>query len=89
MDVIANSQVIRYPENYAEKPELAGKLILDPNGKVQYRGVYFRTTKVADQDLRTANPADFYASAEIKVELMGATHVVQEGIIPDEPDEKL
>lgn len=72
-DILANSQVVRYPEG-AEK---AGQLTLDSNGKVQYRRVFFWATTMDDQDARTSDASDVYHSAEIAAELAGAS--VMEG----------
>jgi len=68
-DILANSQVVRYPEGHPE----AGKLTLDSNGKVQYRRVFFWNTPMDDQDARTAEPSDVYQSPEIAAELAGAS----------------
>lgn len=67
-DAIADKQVIRY----GESDERAGQLILK-NGKPQYKADFFKSTLTADQDLRTEDPADFYATPAIKVELAGVT----------------
>ena len=66
MDAIGDKQAIRYGEGDPN----AGKLILK-NGKPQYKADFFKSTATADQDLRTEDPADFYATASIKVELAG------------------
>jgi hypothetical protein len=68
-DTIANSQAVRYPEGH----ENAGQLTLDPNGKVQYRRVFFWLTPIDDQDARTSNPDDQYLTSEIASELAGAS----------------
>ena len=67
-DAIADKQAIRYGEGDAQ----AGKLILK-NGKPQYKADFFKSTATADQDLRTEDPADFYATPTMKVELAGIT----------------
>ena len=67
-DAIADKQVVRYGEG---DPQV-GKLILK-NGKPQYKADFFKSTATADQDLRTEDPADFYATPKIKVELAGVT----------------
>jgi hypothetical protein len=67
-DAIADKQVIRYGESDPK----AGQLILR-NGKPQYKADFFKSTLTADQDLRTEDPADFYATPTIKVELAGVT----------------
>lgn len=64
-DILAASQVIRYGEG----AENAGSLILDENGKLQYRRVFFKTQATPDQDLRTKEPEDFYAPEAIIAEL--------------------
>ena len=65
-DIIADSQVLRYSKG----SEQEGQIILDENTKKpMYRGLYFRTTRVEDVDLRTSDPEDFYASPAIELEL--------------------
>lgn len=66
-DDYANRQAVRYGEN----SDKAGELILDANGKVQYRRIAFSRTAKEDVDLRTEDPADFYASPELAAELNG------------------
>lgn len=68
MDAIADKQAVRYPENHPQ----AGQLILH-NGKPQYKATYFKNEAVEDQDLRTADPADFYQTPAMRVELAGVT----------------
>lgn len=73
-DKFANSQVVRYPENEETKANgTAGQLLLDNNGKVQYRRTFFWNTAQDDKDIRTAVATDVYVSAEIKAELEGAS----------------
>lgn len=74
MDAIADKQAIRYGEGDAQ----AGKLILK-NGKPQYKADFFKSTATADQDLRTEDPADFYASASMNAELAGVMNSVSVG----------
>ena len=64
MEIIADKQAVRYPEGHNE----AGKLILK-DGKPQYKATFFKSTAKADEDLRTADTADFYATAIMKSEL--------------------
>jgi hypothetical protein len=68
MEAIADKQAVRYPEGHQE----SGKLILK-DGKPQYKTTFFKSVACADQDLRTADPADFYATPRIKAELANAT----------------
>ena len=65
-DIIAASQVLRFPDNHETTPN---KLILDKNGKIQYKANFFRNTKVEDLDYRTEAKDDFYASKELLEEL--------------------
>jgi hypothetical protein len=65
-DAIADKQAIRYGEGDAQ----AGRLILK-NGKPQYKADFFKSTATVDQDLRTEDPIDFYATPAMKVELAG------------------
>lgn len=69
MDYYADRQVVRYSEGHPQ----AGQIVLDSNGKVQYRAVFFWETDMDDQDNRTADPSDVYVSKEIAVELQGAS----------------
>lgn len=66
-DIIADKQVVRYPTGHPQ----AGQIILDPQGKVQYKATYFKTSAMADQDLRTADVNDFYATPNMNIELAG------------------
>lgn len=68
MEAIADKQAVRFPQG----SEKAGQLILK-DGKPQYKATFFKSTAKADEDLRTADPADFYATPAIKVELAGIT----------------
>lgn len=65
LDDYADKQAVRYPDSN----EKAGQLATDKNGKVQYRKVFFSKLGKEDQDLRTDDPSDFYASPEINEEL--------------------
>ena len=58
----ANSQVVKYGEG-----EHAGELILDQNGKVQYKATFLSTTDKEDVDRRTPEPEDVYMSEEIEM----------------------
>jgi hypothetical protein len=64
-DTFADRQIVRYGENH----ELAGQIVTDNNGKVQYRSVHFSTQGKEDEDVRTADVADFYASEEVMDEI--------------------
>jgi len=73
LDDYANSQVVRFGEGH----EKAGQLILDNNGKPQYRAIFYSNTPKVDVEMRTEKAEDFYASVQISTELSGA-HVVAE-----------
>lgn len=64
-EIIANGQAVRYPEDH----ERGNALILDPNGKVQYRASFFSAHKKADEDHRTPDQNDMYLTEEIAAEL--------------------
>jgi hypothetical protein len=70
-DSIADKQVVRYPEGHPQ----AGALILK-DGKPQYKATFFKSEAKEDEDLRTADPADFYASATMRVELAGTINTI-------------
>lgn len=76
MDDFANSQIVRYGENTPE----AGQLVLDNNGKPQYRQVFYSSTLKEDVDKRSTSASDFYASEAIKAEMMGAQTVADQTI---------
>ena len=65
----ANSQVVRYPAMEGSNPHpKAGQIVLH-NGKVQYRSTFFSPVAKKDQDLRTPEMDEFFASEEILAEL--------------------
>lgn len=68
MEIIAARQAIRYSDTHEEVAK-RGQLIPDTNGKIQYRAVFFSKTAKADSDLRTKDPADFYADASLQAEI--------------------
>jgi hypothetical protein len=68
MEEYADSQVVRFGEAHAE----GGQLIKDTNGKPQYRAIFYSNTPKGDVEMRTERADDFYASASIKAELLGA-----------------
>jgi len=64
-DIIGDRQAVRYPVGH----EKEGQLIMDPSGKVQYKGIYFKATAVEDVDLRTKEVTDVYHTATISSEV--------------------
>lgn len=68
IEVLADRQAVRYPKDH---PTHAGKLIMDTNGKPQYKAVFFKSTFTDDIDKRTEEPADFYASPIMLEEMTG------------------
>ena len=74
MEAIADKQAVRFPDGHQE----AGKLILK-DGKPQYKATFFKSEACADQDLRTADPADFYATPTMKIELSNASASIAVG----------
>lgn len=77
-DIIANGQAVRYSANHET---MAGKLIPDTNGKVQYRGVYFKANTIEDMDKRTADVADVYLTPELQAELNQVSATVTQDTI--------
>ena len=69
-DTFADRQAVRNPEN--------NSLVLDKNGKIQYRSIFFSTEGNPDQDLRSADPTDFWASTALNEEMNGGEHIVPE-----------
>jgi len=74
LDDVANSQTVRYPEGAKDKDgnDISDDIILDKNGKVQFRAVFFKVVQTPDVDLRTPDVNDFYASPEISAEVLTA-----------------
>lgn len=71
-DIIGDRQVVRYPKGHAEE----GSLILDNNGKIQYRATFFKTTSIEDIDSRTADMQDVYMTPNVAAEFNEATQEV-------------
>lgn len=71
-DLFADAQVVR--ESEADHTGHRN-LILDKNGKVQYRRVFFKLSTQNDMDYRTKESDDYYASDIVKMELQGASAV--------------
>lgn len=77
-DKFAEAQAIRYPEDHATMP---GNLIVDRNGKIQYRGVYFAPEGKADVDNRKVGDYGYASEALIaELEAQGADAT----LIPDQ-----
>lgn len=77
-DEFASTQVVRYPKDTTigegeDARDVSGQIVLDTNGKVQYRRVFFSVNGKDDIDLRTKNIEEQYISEEIKMELEGAS----------------
>jgi len=75
LDGIGDRQAVRYSEKH-DVADLRGKLILDNNGKIQYRQTYFSKVAKGDIDARTADAEDVYMSANLKAELEATGQVV-------------
>lgn len=71
MDEFAESQVVRYPEGTTDSfnNNIGGKIVLDKNGKVQYRKVFFSAKSKQDMDLRNSDKEDMYITPSIAAEL--------------------
>ena len=67
MDDFADAQVMRYGTTTDEHNE--GDLVLDSNGKPQYKACFFSKEAKSDIDLRTSDPKDFFASTSIYAEM--------------------
>lgn len=73
-DVIGDRQVVRYPKEHED----AGSLVLDNNGKIQYRVACFKTTATEDIDARTAEMQDVYMTPNVAAEFNEAVQTVIE-----------
>lgn len=71
-DIIGDRQVVRYPVGHPD----AGSLILDNNGKIQYRATFFKTSALEDIDSRTVDMQDVYMTPNVAAEFNEATQVV-------------
>lgn len=67
MDDYADAQVMRYGKDTEDHNE--GDLVLDSNGKPQYKACFFSKEAKADIDLRTSDPTDVFHSVSIYAEL--------------------
>lgn len=65
LDTFANPQVLRFPKGHAQE----GQISLGAGNKVVYRRTFFWNAPMVDSDLRNTDPADFYMSPEIQLEL--------------------
>lgn len=65
MEDYAEKQVCRYGAN----SDQAGDLILDANGKVQYKRNFFSQTAKEDEDLRTEDFDDQFLTEEMELEM--------------------
>lgn len=80
-DIIAESQVVRYPEGTMQNGEDVGlQLALDPNGKPQYRAVFFSKEGKEDTDNRSNEAEDFYTTDKISAEMA----TVSEQVVADQ-----
>ena len=79
MDDYANDQVLRYPEGATNKEgeDVSEELVLDEQGKAQYRAVFFYSTHKEDRDLRNNSADEFYSSEEILAEMTKDASVIQ------------
>lgn len=72
-DEFANTQVVRYPEGTVkDNIDVSGQIVLDKNGNVQYRRVFFSMKAKEDIDNRSTTVKG-YVSPEIEMELKGAS----------------
>lgn len=65
LDTFANPQVLRFPKGHAKE----GQISLSADNKVVYRRTFFWNAPMEDSDKRNTDPADFYMSPEIQLEL--------------------
>ena len=68
-EAIAESQVVRMPEG----SPTPGALAPDPNGKPQYRGIFFSIDGKDDNDKRTSEVEDFFTTELISSEIAGSS----------------
>lgn len=71
-ETVANSQLLTYSQDSPEGMYYKGDLLLDINGKPQYKACFLdETGKKEDLDLKTKEPSDFYSTIEVKMKLSG------------------
>lgn len=75
-DKIANRQVLRYGNDDSNGQFKKGDLILDSNGKPQYKAVFFSENGKEDVDQRRADFESYYATDLIATELQVRTNSV-------------
>jgi len=68
IEVLGDRQAVRYPKDH---PTNAGGLIMDTNGKPQFKAVFFRSTLMLDVDKRNEIKDDFYATPTMLEEMTG------------------
>lgn len=75
-DKIADSQVLRYGSDDSRTGAKKGDLILDTNGKPQYKVSFYSENGKQDVDKRIADFDSYYATAKIEQELKGINNSV-------------
>lgn len=80
LDNFANSQVIRHGSDDVDGKWAKNDLVIDDLGRPVYKACFLSTTKKSDINNSTEDPADFYASEEIKAEMIGAAVVTGQSI---------
>lgn len=70
-DRIADSQVLRYGSDDARTSAKKGDLILDTNGKPQYKVSFYSANGKEDVDRRISDFESYYATDKIQEELKG------------------
>jgi hypothetical protein len=74
LEQIADKQIVKYGDTH----EKAGQIILDPNGKPQYRSIFYSNTPVKDVDNRTETADDFYATPAVQAVISGASVIPEQ-----------
>jgi len=80
-NTIAIRQILRYPEGH----ETAGEIVLDSNGKPQYRENFFWENHKEDIDLRTSDPVDTFMPEGVSIEEMTDEGEVAATFVADVP----
>lgn len=74
---IANRQVLRYSSDAEDGSYKKDEIITDSFGKPQYKATFYSNTDKVDEDRRTSDPKDYYASKEILAEMHKSSAVVE------------
>ena len=74
---IANRQVLRYANDAEDGSYKKDEIILDQYGKPQYKATFYSGSGKSDEDRRTSEPSDYFATPEILAKIHKSSAVVE------------